>query len=225
MAAHPGGGRRPGPVAAVAGTRRRGGPPRGVDRRAGRSAAALAADRQRRRRRARRPGRFVGVGPHAAAGRRRLGPGGGRGAAERPRSSRVAPVVPATIAGGGRWFACLVPAFDAGAARPGAGALADQPLRPAWTSEDHHPAALLPLGVLDRPRRRFREPGPAPAAVQGRRRQRRDTDGRHGQAAHRRRRWPGGPPRRPPGADRRDGRRAAGRCNRARDASRTSRPR
>ena len=99
---------------------------------------------ERRRRRARRPDRFVGVGPHAAAGRRGLGPAGGRGAAERPRSSRVAPAVPATTAGrarAGSPASCRRSMPACGAAwgwRP----LADQPLRPAWTGEDE---VTLPL--------------------------------------------------------------------------------
>ncbi len=50
---------------------------------------------------------------------------------------------PRRLRAGGRWFACLVPAFDAGVRRGlGLAPLADQPLRPAWTSEDQ---VTLPL--------------------------------------------------------------------------------
>ncbi len=120
-----------------------------------------------------------------------------------------------------RWFACLVPAFDAGVRRGlGLAPLADQPLGPAWTGED---SITLPLyfhwEFCDRPGRRLREPGPAPPAVQGRRRQRRDADGRHGEDAHRRRRRPGRPPRRPPGARSSRWTARCAPCNRTTDAS------
>jgi len=50
---------------------------------------------------------------------------------------------PRRLRAGGRWFACLVPAFDAGVRRGlGLTQLADQPLGPAWTSEDQ---ITLPL--------------------------------------------------------------------------------
>jgi hypothetical protein len=50
---------------------------------------------------------------------------------------------PRRLRPGGRWFACLVPAFDAGVRRGlGLAPLADQPLRTAWTGEDQ---VTLPL--------------------------------------------------------------------------------
>ena len=195
---------------------------------AGRRAAAPAAHRERRQRRARRPGRFVGVGPHAAAGRRGLGSRGGR------RACRATPIVTCRAccardgcgrARAGSPVSCRR-SMRACARGLGLAPLADQPLRPAWTGEDqvtlplyfHWEFSTGPAGDFESLARRLQPFKVGDGS-------RRDTDGRHGQAAHRRRRRPGGPPRRRTrsGSSRWTAR--CGPCNSATDASRTSRPR
>jgi hypothetical protein len=144
---------------------------------------------------ARRPDRFVGVGPHAAAGRRGLRSQAAGTLQSDPDRHVSRLLCPRRLEAGARWFACLVPAFDAGvrqawgwrpspisrSARPGPARIRS-PCRSTSTGSSQ-PAPPATSRAWPGGYSRSRS---ATAAT--------DTDGRHGQAAHRRRRWPGGPP-------------------------------